>query len=90
LYFFGSNDSTTPQLFYTSTFTPKYFVKYLHLRLAAAGKRRLNSGAALLSPAKLRDLAIQFTKMILILLFTFPVFTRNLPTRVVMKYKGGK
>jgi membrane protein insertase Oxa1/YidC/SpoIIIJ len=40
--------------------------------------------------AKLRDLAIQFTKMILILLFIFPVFTRNFPTGVVMKYKGGK
>jgi len=47
-------------------------------------------GAAPLSPAKLRDVAIQFTKMILILLSTFPVCTRNLPTRVVMKYKGGK
>jgi hypothetical protein len=40
--------------------------------------------------AKLRDLAIRFTKMILILLSIFPVFTKNLPTRAVMKYKGGK
>jgi hypothetical protein len=30
----------------SSTFTPKYFVKYLQLRLAAAGKRRLVRGAA--------------------------------------------
>jgi hypothetical protein len=37
-----------------------------------------------------RILAIQFTKMRLILLSTFPVFTRNLPTRAVTKYKGGK